>query len=477
MKNQSRDTRTTGKTSKLTFWGAAGVVTGSNFVLDIPEVGKLMIDCGLFQIGPASYEKNRQKFPYNPAEIDVLLVTHAHIDHIGRIPKLVREGFRGPIFSTSQTKEIAAIMFEDALKLMEQESHKHGDTGTLYTKADISQTLSQWQTKKYHEKFAPLEKNKEISCEFLDAGHILGSAMVKVSRVGQGLASAGAGIVFSGDLGNSPSPIVRGADSAAGVQYLVVDGTYGNRTHEPRVDAEKKFAAIVKKIIQEKRTLLIPAFSLERAHIILFELNNLVESGEVPSVPVYLDSPLASRLTSIYQSSSDILNVSVNERLSKKDDIFEFPKLKVVASSNESAQIDKEPNPKIIIAGSGMSVGGRIPAHEIALLPDPNTTLLITGYQSHGTLGRSIADGAKRVTINNQDVTVRANIEFIEGFSAHRDGAGLLEFVENAKDSLKKVFVVHSEPGAGLFLVQRIRDYVGLDALYGEEGKIYEINL
>jgi len=459
--------------SKLSFWGGVGAVTGSNFKLEIPGAGTVMVDCGMFQGGAQAHEKNREKFPYDPTAIGVLLVTHAHIDHIGRIPKLVKNGFAGKIFSTPQTKAIATLMFEDTAKILAEEARRHGDELPLYDEKDTSKALSMWETKSYHEAFEIFAgEGGVVMAEFADAGHILGSAMVRITRGDGGERRT---IIFSGDVGNSPSPIVRDAEPVSGAQYLVLDSTYGDRNHESREETEKKFAGIVKRVIAEKGTLLIPVFSLERAHIVLYQLNNLVESGEIAPLPVFLDSPLAMRLTPIYQSSRELFNDEAQKHFAKGDDIFSFPKLKIVHTNTESSAIEHAPNPKIIIAGSGMSVGGRIPAHEINLLPDPKTTLLITGYQSVGTLGRAIADGQKEVMITGQPVDVRAKIESVQGFSAHKDSEAMLEFVDTASETLKKVFVVHGEPKSALFLVQRIRDYLDIDALAPERGKEYEI--
>jgi metallo-beta-lactamase family protein len=463
--------------SNLEFWGAAGMVTGSNFKLEIPGaganggVGTVMVDCGMFQGGPQAHEKNWEKFPYDPTAIDVLIVTHAHIDHIGRIPKLVKAGFAGRIFSTKQTRDIAAFMLEDTAKILAEEARRHNDPEPLYGLSDVARTLSLWETKSYHEPFEPLAS---IEAEFLDAGHILGSAMVRLTRGAK--EGSKRTIIFSGDVGNSPAPIVRDAESVKGAHYLVLDSTYGDRNHESRQETEAKFADVVKSVIAQKGTLLVPVFSLERAHIILYQLNNLVESGEISPLPVFLDSPLAMRLMPIYQASQDLFNEEVQAHLKKDHDIFSFPKLKIVHTNTESAAIEKVSGPKIIIAGSGMSVGGRIPAHEINLLPDPNTTLLITGFQSVGTLGRAILDGQKQVTITGVPVDVEARIESVQGFSAHKDADAMLEFVDAASDTLDRVFVVHGEPKSALFLVQRVRDYLDVDAIAPERGKVYEID-
>ncbi len=452
--------------SQISFYGGVGGVTGSNFLLEVEGVGKIMVDCGMFQGTPQAYAKNLEPFAYKPEEVNVLLVTHAHIDHIGRIPKLVRNGFSGKIFSTSQTKEIASLMYDDTLKLMEEEARRNGSTERMYDRSDVMKALSLWETKKYHENFEPLP---HIQGEFLDAGHILGSSMIRLTRNGRT-------IVFSGDTGNSPSPIISDSEPITGANYLVLESTYGDKTHESREEAEQKFADIVIESIKESRTLLIPVFSLERAHIILYELNNLVEKGIVPQVPVYLDSPLASRLIPIYAVSHDLFNEKARAQITRGDDIFSFPKLKIVQNSFESEAIEKVADPKIIIAGSGMSVGGRIPAHEINLLPKKKTTLLITGYQSVGTVGRALEDGAKIVHIHNQQVEVNARVKGVEGFSAHKDTNAIIDFVSTSKDTLEQIFVVHGEPKSSLFLIQRIKDYLNLKAILPEKTQKYEID-
>lgn len=452
--------------SKISFYGGVGTVTGSNFLLEVGGAGKILVDCGMFQGSAQSYTKNAEPFEYDPKMIDVLMVTHAHIDHIGRIPKLIRDGFQGKIYSTSQTKDIASLMFDDALKIMEEEAHRNGTNQKIYDRSDVSKALAFWETRKYHERFEPI---KDVTAEFLDAGHILGSAMIKFTRNGRT-------IIFSGDTGNSPSPIIGDCEPITGANYLVLDSTYGDRTHESREEAEAKFFSVVSECIKEKRTLLIPVFSLERAHIILYALNDLVEGGHISNVPVYLDSPLASRLLPIYATSHDLFNENARAQINKGDDIFSFPKLKIVQSSLESEIIEKTVDPKIIIAGSGMSVGGRIPAHEINLLPNPKTTLLITGYQSVGTVGRALEEGAKHIRIHGQPVEVRAKVVGIGGFSAHKDSEALISFVETGRETLEQIFVVHGEPKASLFLIQRIKDYLGLKVLAPEKTKVYEVD-
>ncbi len=446
--------------STLIFWGGVGTVTGANFMLKTK--GKtILVDCGLLQ-GEMYSQKvsndNQKLFPYEPSSVDILFVTHSHIDHIGTIPKLIKEGFRGVIYSTAETKATAAIMFEDALKLSRAEP--------LYEKTHVEQALALWKEVAYYEKF---ECAPQISAEFLDAGHILGSSMVRLS-------SGGKNVLFTGDLGNSPSPILKNFDLPTGVDYLVMDSVYGDRNHEEKSERDRRLARIVRLAVEKKGVLLIAAFSLDRTQIVLYELNNLIEEGKVPSVPVFLDSPLSIKLTEIYKRSSKYFNQAVQDEIKEGDDIFNFPKLKTVFAAENSYAIEKTPNPKIIVASAGMSTGGRILHHEMNYLPGPENTLLLTGYQVAGSLGRRLEEGAKEVVINGKKIDVRAHVETISGYSAHADSNGLMKFVENTRDSLKKVFVVMGEPKSSLFLTQRLRDYLDVDAIYPERGTEYKID-
>jgi metallo-beta-lactamase family protein len=452
----------------VTFLGGVGSVTGANFLLQNGS-WKILIDCGLFQGSSLSDDKNYNDFPYNPADIDVLLVTHAHLDHIGRIPKLVKDGFRGTIYSTLETKEIAELILGDALQLMNHEAQTKGRE-VLFDESDISKALSLWKTSEYHK---TIDVVPGLKAFLKDAGHVLGSTMYElVYTYSNGQTRK---IVFTGDLGNSPSPLLADTEEISDADYLIMESVYGDRNHEPKAERDEKFLHAIREAIRRRGTLVIPAFSFERTQIILYKLNEFIENNKMTCVPVYLDSPLAIKITEIYERTSKYYNPQVQRDIFGGDDIFKFPKLKMVLMANESKALAHTSNPKIIIAGSGMSTGGRVVHHEMNYLPDDRNTVLLMGYQSAGTLGRQLEDGAKKVNIWGQEVAVKARIEKIEGFSAHKDLDNLVDFVDDTRKTLKTAFVAMGEPKASLFLVQRLKDYLDVNALYPEYGKEYEL--
>ncbi len=465
------------KKLKLTFVSGATTVTGANFLLEtMPEEGSqenkteekvsLLVDCGLIQ-GDADPRENSKPYPYDPAKINYLLITHAHIDHIGKIPKLVKDGFKGKIFSTPETKKLTPIMLTDAAKIMMQEAEKTGNP-PLYDLEDIPKMLELWKEVTYHESFK-LSGGFDVVAK--DAGHVLGSAMYEITYLPDGRAGNGTKIVFTGDLGNSPSPILRDTEKITDANYLIMESVYGDRNHESSGERKEKLENIIEDTSKAGGALIIPCFSLEKTQNLLFELSSLMEEKRVPSMPVFLDSPLAIKVTDIYMDEKNNFNAAVKEKIKKGQDLFSFPGLKVIRSSEESKGLVDVPNPKIIIAGSGMSTGGRVLHHEVNYLPDPKSTILLIGYQSFGTLGRQIQNKPKFVSIFGTKIAVRARIEVIDGFSSHKDSDHLLQFVADTRDTLKRVFPVMGEPKSSMFLAQKIEDTLGVEAYHPNDGE------
>jgi metallo-beta-lactamase family protein len=445
------------------FYGGTGSVTGANFLLDTGEQ-KILIDCGLVQGSAFAGRENEAAFSYDPKDVAVLFVTHAHADHIGRIPKLIKDGFAGVIYSTPPTHDLAAVMLRDAYEVMTFEAKSRG-TSIIYDRADIDRALERWETIPYGE---TKDLGGGITATLSNAGHILGSSFVTFARDGKKL-------LFTGDIGNAPQPLLDDPEYPTDADFMVMESVYGDRNHEDREDRRAILLRTIKDTVGRGGTLIIPAFSLERTQAILFEINNFVERKELNPVPTFLDSPLAIEVTEIYRKHKAYLKKEVREQIDAGDDIFAFPKLSFTRTAADSAEIRKTGGPKIIIAGSGMSHGGRIRMHEREYLDDPKTTLLLVGHQTVGSVGRLLHDGAKKVVIDKEMVRVRARVERIQGYSGHADRDALVSFVERTAQKVKRVFVAMGEEKASLFLVQRLRDFLGVDAVAPLAGSVVEI--
>ncbi len=448
----------------LGFYGGVGSVTGANFMLDTGKVA-ILVDCGLIQGDRFATELNAKDFVYDPAKADVLLVTHAHADHIGRIPKLIRDGFVGKIYSTKATKELAFIMLSDALKVMEMEAQKYGYE-PFYGAEHVAAAFSNWQTVGYEERFSP---GDDIEAWYTDAGHILGSGMIHLARNGKK-------IVFTGDIGNVPQPLLDAPIVPQDYDYLVMESVYGDRLHEEVEERTALLQHYIEDTAKKGGTLIIPAFSLERTQGILFEINNLVESGKMAPIPVYLDSPLAIAVLGLYKDHVGYLSQKVQDQIAAGDDVFDFTGLKLSHSTADSEAIKQVKGAKVIIAGSGMSHGGRIRRHEREYLDESNTTVLLVGYQSVGSVGRILQDGARSITIDGEKVKVRAKIARIQGFSGHADRDQLVDLVAKGCDKAKQIFVVMGEERSSLFLTQRLRDHLGQNAVAPAENEEVEID-
>jgi metallo-beta-lactamase family protein len=445
----------------LGFYGGAQSVTGANFVL-ADESTMLMVDCGTHQ----GHGVDRP-FPYNPKDVEALFITHAHIDHIGRIPELLQSGFLGKIFMTPPTRDLSELSLLDGAHLARMEAEKHGGE-PRYTEEDVRRAMEHVVALPYEEKVTV----GAFEVFFLPAGHILGSSVVHIAHTPSKKV-----VVFSGDLGNTPDSLLEDAPDIFDAEYLVLETVYGNRRHIPHDARSKLFKKKLLKAIGRGGTILIPAFSIARTQLLLYELSHMMESGDVPHIPVFLDSPLAIKVTEVYKKYPEYLNDDAQKEAQQKGDIFGFQNLAKTLSREDSKTIAYEKDPKIIIAGAGMSHGGRIEEHEARYLERDTTTVLIPGYQALGTFGRKLLDGDKNLSIHGKDIALRAHIEAVDGYSAHGDQERLLDFVlpSAERGALKKVFLTMGELGASMHMAQKIHDFTGVQTTIPEEGEVYNL--
>ncbi|MDP3901465.1 MAG: MBL fold metallo-hydrolase [bacterium] len=436
---------------KLTFNGGAKVVTGANYLLESGDC-KILIDCGLHQGGSFCEKHNFEPFVYNPKEIRAVFVTHAHIDHTGLLPKLIKEGFKGKIYSTAPTKDFAELLLIDSEHILVEEAQRLKKP-VIYTTRDIEDLMTRWEGINYHETVTV----GPFKITLYNAGHILGSSFIEIVVENKK-------IIFSGDLGNSPAPIIGARENPPeDVDYCLMESTYGGRVHEAMDKRKGVLEDVIEDTINAGGNLMIPAFAMERTQDFLFELNDLVEHGRIPKAPIFLDSPLAIKLTAVYKKYHDYFNETAKKLIKSGDAIFNFPGLKMTLTTQESKSINEVKPPKIIIAGSGMSTAGRILHHERRYLPDPKSTLLIIGYQSYGSLGRKILDGDKKVKILGEEVVVRAKIASVTGYSAHADQPQLLEWLRPMRQSLKKIFLIQGEESQMEALALKVKDQYAIN--------------
>ncbi len=439
---------------RITFCGGAKEVTGANYLVQNNKE-KILIDCGLSQGSFFSEEKNFLPFPYNPESIKYVFLTHAHLDHIGRLPRLVRQGFKGKIFCTYPTKELAKLMFLDNLHIHKTEQQFHHQP-ILYDERDIVQTLKMCETVEYKEK---LNFKENFSVQFFEAGHILGSASILVTIEGKRL-------LFSGDLGNYPTPVpfLNPPATIDNADYIIIESTYGDRIHEDVTKRKEILEDIIEATVKKGGVLMIPAFALERTQELIAEINELVENRRIPLIPVFIDSPLAIDIIEVYKRNIHYLHPLAQKRFQLNQNFFHFQGITLTKTQEESKKINSVSNPKIIIAGSGMSNGGRILYHEARYLPDPKSFLLIVGYQVKGSLGNILLYGAKVVSIHNRSIPVRAQVKAIGGYSGHADQMQLLRWLFPSKYTCQKVFVVQGEEMPATALAQKIKDELGVFA-------------
>lgn len=441
----------------ISFYGATGVVTGSCSMITFKNKN-ILIDCGLFQGTKDLKELNYGDFPFNPKDVDALILTHAHIDHSGLIPKLCKKGFTGKIYTTNVTKDLCSVMLPDSGHIQEMEVERKNRKllrankpllEPIYTVLDAEQCISQFRGVKYNTK---VEILPDVMVYFRDAGHILGSSIIELFIDGKK-------IVFSGDLGNIDQPIINDPSIIEQADYLILESTYGNRFHLETEDKLVELTRIIKRTLRKGGNLIIPAFAVERTQNIAYKLKKLINSGEIPKLDIYIDSPLAIRATEIFARYPHLFDEEAKEMV-ENGDLLDFPELKFTLSAEESKKLNFIKKNAIIISASGMADAGRIKHHLKHNLWRAESTILFVGYQAMGTLGRRILDGEKIVRIHGEEVAVKADIEKLEGFSAHADQKGLVDWVNSFTNKPKKIFLIHGEDDARNTLAQKLKEIV-----------------
>lgn len=461
---------------KLHFLGAAGEVTGSCYLVETGRA-RFLVDCGMFQGGREAERRNREAFPFDPDAIDFVLVTHAHIDHSGLLPRLCTLGFRGPIYATSATAELLSVMLRDAAHIQEKEAehanyarHKrrHGawrETAPLYTVAQAETCLSRLRPAAYDHEVEPA---RGLRCRFRDAGHILGSASIEVCVSGAGKTRT---LVFSGDLGQPGHPIVRDPSPVAEADLLLVESTYGNRLHKGmRETLDELVSAITDTLKRKGGNVIIPAFSVGRTQDLLFLLADLARQGRLPPLDIYVDSPMAAAATQITLRHRELFDSEAAATLSWFERHNGNPRVSFVEDMAESIALNGKKGGAIIISASGMCEAGRIKYHLKYNLGRPECTVLITGFQAAGTLGRRLVDGAKTVRIFGEEIPVRADLYTIGGLSAHADQAGLLHWLRQFRKAPEHVFAVHGESTNAAALAAKIHAELGWRVTIPERG-------
>lgn len=426
---------------RISFHGAVQEVTGSCFLLAAQDANgterRLLIDCGMFQGERMCGDQNMVPFGFDPRSIDAVFVTHPHADHTGRLPKLIKEGYAGPITMTLPCKALTKVVLEDAFHIMTENAEKCGDE-VLYGREDLDVLDAHTTGVGYHEQ---IDVAPGITVMFHDAGHVLGSAFISVEAEGKR-------VIFSGDIGNEHVPILPDTEPISRADVVVCESTYGHRVHEPPTERARLLREAVEETVRAGGVLLIPSFSIERTQELLYELDLMLRTYPT-NIPMFLDSPMAIRATEIYRHFKEYLRFDAPILSEPDRDFFSFPNLRETMTVDESKAINDVRAPKVIIAGSGMMSGGRIMHHLLRYLPDPKSRVLIIGYQAFGTLGRKIYEGAKKVRIFGQDVEVRAGVSAIGAFSAHGDQNKLTRWLQPEEGGVpKKIFLVHGDEDA-----------------------------
>jgi metallo-beta-lactamase family protein len=450
---------------KISFHGACREVTGSCILIETGNV-KFLVDCGLFQ--GQSFRKNYEDFSFDPREINFVLLTHAHLDHCGRLPKLYEEGFRGRIYSTAPTMDLSEVIIIDSLKVSRQEGRE--SPAKFFTESDVSFLIRLFSPISYGEE---KRVSEDISIRLSDAGHILGSSIFEVF-IKEGKEEKK--LVFSGDLGNPPAPIVNDPDIISGADVVFIESTYGDRMHESKQKGKEILKKKILETISKDGVLIIPIFAVERTQEILYELNSLVENKEIPFVQIFLDSPLAIKVTGIYKKYYNFFDKEAHNLINSGDDLFEFSGLSLSKTPEESVFAQKASTPKVVLVGSGMFEGGRINNYLKRYLNHSFTTILIISYQTEGSLGRKLISKERFINIDGKEIENKAETCLATSFSSHGDQSFLREWVEMIKTPKPiKVFVIHGEEESNIVLANIISKITKKDVVVPHYGETYNL--
>ncbi|MAL60329.1 MAG: MBL fold metallo-hydrolase [Flavobacteriaceae bacterium] len=439
------------KKAKIHFLGASGTVTGSKFIIETPEIN-LMIDCGVFQGLKESRNHNRKDIPFDVSTLDYVLLTHGHLDHTGFLPRLVMQGFHGKILGTAPTLDIAEIILRDSAKIHEEEAERANDEGysshkpalPFYTLEDVLKTLPKF---KNTPKDTWVELSDHIKCRFIYNGHIIGSTFIELQIFEKTF-------VFSGDVGRKEDHLLFPPEKPQWADYLFMESTYGNKLH-PKESVSEKLTELIHTTIHNRGTLIIPSFAVERLQVLMYLLWRLYQKNAIPNIPIFVDSPMGNNVTSVFEQFPEWHKLSNKEVSALKS------RMNIITSYKETWETIDDPRPKVVIAGSGMVTGGRVLTYLKQLIDEPNTSILLVGYQAEGTRGRQLLEGAHEIKFFGNYYPVKAEIHHLESLSAHGDQADLLEWVSEIKNIPEEVFLIHGEPTASDALRVKIQETLG----------------
>jgi metallo-beta-lactamase family protein len=466
--------------ASISFWGGVGTVTGSKYLIETGKT-RVLVDCGLFQGLKELRERNWQEPPFDPRSLTAVLITHAHIDHTGYLPRLVKQGFHGPVYCSRGTADLLKILLPDSGRLQEEDADyrnrhqltKHQPALPLYTEKDAYASLE--LIRPLANDGEPVEIGHSVRVAFKTAGHILGSSMVLVEIDGAAADGSARRVLFSGDLGHYDQPIIRDPVAPPACDYLVVESTYGDRLHDPE-DPKVELARIINDAAQRKAPVLIPAFAVGRTQELVYLIRELEDEKAIPVLPVSVDSPMAAAATAAYANRKEEHDEEYASILNRKRHPLRTHSMNTASSREESKKLNNATGARVIISASGMMTGGRVLHHALRMVPDPEATIVFVGYQAAGTIGRRILDGEPEVKIMKQRVPVRCRIAKIGGFSAHADWKEVLRWLEGMKTGVpSRTFLTHGEPEAATAMGAHINERFGWNVHVPQYGERFEL--